>query len=621
MPIDIRKFVPVLGGAVIGLMLAVSVIAISSAVHVVYGSDDEDLKADKDAQDKWDGAVAYGDAFEWQDVFAAVGAAEDENGQDLYQLVRNKLIVKPDQDAVEAVAQSYGLTKEEFEEIRKGSLNILYYNQGIEGGSLSTGNLSMQETIDNAELIMNDFNELKDIFDLQQEIDSAITPSELFANGNLEDSGFDLIEDLSMIEYILFMNDTDSTVGAPFEDAMDSPVTPNDNPTQYLAPAGDLSSETKFSETQEGTIATIKLGVSGGNPVEIKADVLKEDVCPKEEGRYGDLVNTYESKQPPGDDDDDDDDNDDDDDDNDDSKIGEGDYISAAAASEWGSTFCPEFNVAAEGGNPGTLSFGGPPYQAADPLSTALSIKVPLCITIETIMDTASSSAGANTSCIQCEIEAINALFEETLRHSLVPNKTTGNYLESAKCKDTLTQLPLDMQIIAIASPIMTPPNDDISFGNNVLDEWNQFIEKSQSVNPVKLGVGILTEDKVYGKDVYGRAILNNGYTFVVSKTDEDYLEEFVLAAVPEGVSSIDLIVGVEVDKAKARGDALNLTKNIQYAAQAMHGQAYSAALFPEIQQMTNFFEKFAKIYYNKSKDAEDIVTSCKGIVAKPDIK
>lgn len=610
MPVKLRKFVPFLGGGVIGLVLAVAVIAMGSAGHVVYGADEE-LKADEDAQNGWDSAVAYGDAFEWQDVFAAVGAAEDENGQDLYQLVRNKLKVKPDQDAVEAVAHSYGLTKEEFEQVRKGGLQNVY-----------AGKYTIQEAMDNAKMIMNDFNDLKEIFALQQEIDASVTPSELFANGNLEDSGFDLIEDLSMIEYILFMEDTETTVGAPFEDAMDSPVTPNDNPPQYPTPAGDISSEIKFSETPEGTTATIELGASGGNPVDIQAVVLEEDICPEEDSGFGDLIDNYESKQAPEDDDDDDvSGDDDDDDDNDNGRLGEDDYISSAEASEWGSTFCPEFNGPAEGGNSGTLSFGGSPYQAADPFSTAISIRTPLCITIETIMDTASSSAGANTSCIQCEIEAINALFEETLRHSLVPNKATGNYLESAKCKDTLTQLPLDMQIIAIASPIMTPPNDDISFGDSVLDDWNQFIEKSQPINPYKLGVGILTADKVYEKDVYGRAILNNGYTFAVSTTDEDYLEEFVVASVPDGVSSIDLIVSVEVDKSKARGDALNIAKNITYAAQAMNGQAYSNALYPEMQQMTSFFEKFGLIYYNKDKKMEDIVTSCKGIVAKPDIK
>jgi hypothetical protein len=618
MQIDLRKFVPVLSGVLIGLACA------AQAVHggAAYGDFDEVI-------DGWDSAVAYGDVFEWQDVFAAIGAAEDENGQDLYQLVRNKLLIQPDTDAVEAVAQSYGLTKEEFEGIRNGGIENIYYDSSTKGSSLAGGRLSQQEMIDKAETIMNDFNDFKEIFELQQEIDTAVTPSELFSNGNLEDSGFDLIEDLSIIEYILFMEDTDTTIGAPFEDAMDSPVTPNKNPTQYNASAGDVSSETQFSETQDGMIANIELGASGSNPVEIKADVLDEDICPDDESGYADLINAYESKQAIGDGDDDDDNAGDDDDDNDDDNAGDDDdddYVTAADPSEWGSTFCPAFNAPAEGGSPGLLSFGGSPYQEADGASTELSIRVPLCITFETVMDTARSKSSSETGCIQCEIEAINALFEETLRHSLVPNKATGNYLESAKCKDTLTQLPLDMQIIAIASPVMTPPNDDISFGDNVLDEWNHFIDKSQPVDLKSLGVGILSGDGIYETDVYGRAVLNDDYVYddhvyVVSKADENYLEEFVLAAVPDGVSTIDLLVKVEVDKAKARGDALNIAKNIGYAAQAMHGQAYSSALFPEMQQMASFFEKFSLIYYNKSDQMEDIVQSCKGIVSKPDIQ
>ena len=49
-------------------------------------------------------------------------------------------------------------------------------------------------------------------------------PSEIFSNGSLEDSGFDLVRDLEMMEAILFVETQPVTVGKDYLKRVDSPA-------------------------------------------------------------------------------------------------------------------------------------------------------------------------------------------------------------------------------------------------------------------------------------------------------------------------------------------------------------------------------------------------------------
>lgn len=458
-----RKILPVIIGILIGAVASVGMI--HAEQRVAHGE-----------INFWDEVVAYGDFFDWNDLFT--GSSKPTG---LYKLVYKKLLQAPKKDALRQVAQKYGLTLTEAEQVLAGAYTPLYNNPNRRGATLT-----QEAAIVLVQNVQNDFNLYQQTLQLEQEVNVAVAPGEIFANGDLSDSGFDLIYDLSVMEEVLFLQKTQNTVGAPFDGELSSPflpTVPDQILTDYVAAAGPAAVVSFLQED---------------SALDIDAEVLEEDVCPSED----DLVNAlgeFEEREEAADG----------------GAGGSGEPgisgvgasgaddagqaaeqpLEPAAAANWTKAWCPAF--AGQEGAGATQTFGSTGFSslgnfvgsaisqgisagaAAGVSAGGMAAHIAVCFDVTPVKKTAVSYYPGQ-GCILCEVQNINHLLKKTLSHSLVPSKATGNLMESAKCKRSYSLSAVNMNLITIAAPVSTPPNDDLILSKNIFEEWKKFTDRYQ---------------------------------------------------------------------------------------------------------------------------------------------
>ncbi len=594
---NMKRFLPIIIGVFAGV--AASYMLIAADVNLVaYGENDEDPTS------TWDEIVANGNLFEWTDIFTP-----SKQGTDLYQLVYGKLLVAPENDALDLVAQKYGLTNMEAERVVGGSITPIFNNPDIRSADL---------TQENAFILFNnlqeDFEDLHETFELQQEIDAAIAPSEIFANGDLFDSGFDLVHDLSIIEEILFVEVIPNTVGKPFGGELSSPYIPTDpivERSDYAADEGPVAVMRQPLD-EEGNVETDIRIDSAGSEISEFADAigdiekLESDVCAVDDP-FAEAANSYEAdkialKEAEADESDDPvvvEDGDDNDGvpATDETRsvsqpiVAADGTVSPAPVGDWGSTWCPALG-GAEGSAAADSTFGSSGFSslgnaydsligqsagaAAGVAGPGFSAKIGICLDTELIRKTVSSF-NPGDSCILCEVEKTNEFMKKTLNHTLIPNKVTGNIFESAKCKGGFDLVMPDLQVITIAAPIPTPPNDDLILGKNIFEEWNSFVEKYRPF----LGDTELLDLQIGIQPTFST----------------DYETDFLLATAPEGTTIAEIINEVSRVQDKARNEALLEAANLQESNKGTNTKLFNQTALPEIKQMRIFFEGYNRQY------------------------
>jgi hypothetical protein len=80
-------------------------------------------------------------------------------------------------------------------------------------------------------------------------------------------------------------------------------------------------------------------------------------------------------------------------------------------------------------------------------------------------------------NCVSCHVDNINKLFKETLNHSLVPGKITGNPYEPAQCKKGFGLTKYDLNVFILYNPILTPPNDNLLLQASATHTWKRVRE------------------------------------------------------------------------------------------------------------------------------------------------
>lgn len=507
----------------------------------------------------WNEAVAAAETIEWRDIFAPL---RGDPGEDLYLGIYAKLNVAPRRNALKEVAFNYGMTTDEADEVVRGGIAPI-----LNKSTKIKGQLGREDALIMVKDLQDDFADLLEVFSLEQEVDTMVVPNELFANGDLSDSGFDLIHDLDVIEEILFLEDTPTTVGAPFKGALTSPYNPTVKDRFYRDEF--ITSDTPGAvETSPYNISAAGQGLKISDDKEVKIDLLESDVC-VDESLLKKSLDNFEGGNVLG------------------ATVADGEESSrrgvarsadeddgsvdggseggtkAAPAQDWRLAWCPGVTTDTEG----------------------VDLSVGLCLETELILDRVSPFQPKD-SCVRCEVAKINENLDKVLSHTLVPNKITGNLFESAKCK-TSDDL-FNIQFVTIWNPVPTPPNDDLIYDKDIYEEWNDFVERYNLFLPY------VTED-------------NEQYT-------EDFQVRFQSRAAPGDLSRDELFDDLRKVKAARTAEAeLNL-KAIDLGPSVQNVLQYGRNVLEETLQMNSFFKNFNDVFKKIDKEA------LQKIKAKPDV-
>ncbi|MFH1218446.1 MAG: hypothetical protein V1679_01235 [Candidatus Peregrinibacteria bacterium] len=547
-----RKILPVIIGVLIGVAVSISVIHEESRTAEAVGW--------------WDDVMAFGNLFEWNDVFNP-----SSKPKNIYKLTYDKVLEKPDSDALKEVAKQFGLTTGEAVQVLNGSVTPIFNNP-----DRTSAQLTIEQAYKMAEGLQAKFKEVKEFYEMQQDLDLSVGPGEIFSNGDLGDSGFDLVHDLNVIEEILFLEKSQNTVGGSFGDQLDSPFPPTEPAatlSDYIAPSGPAA-VLRLSLTDDS-------GVAG--------EVLEEDICPDEDD-LGGLLGDYEDRKDAedtlkaagdvesgetgveGEEDA--------------SELGSSAYVAPATSGEWTKVWCEGLGTSNAAprdpfGSTGFSSLGSLSNVVGGVVNTSVgaaasfdaggvSAHAAICLEVKAIGKTVSSYQPGE-SCIMCEIKKINELMSKTLSHSLTPNKATGNLMESAKCKDSLGVF-MDMQVITIPAPVPTPSTDDVIFGKNIFEEWNKFVDR-------------------YRPFVIGN---QSGVTFSLTN-----ITDFVTSNAPAGATYDQILNEVTATQLKNETEALMEIENMQQANDATNTTLFVQKILGEIRQIHSFFKGY-KLQFEK---------------------
>lgn len=572
----VNKYSSIIIGLTIGILMGGG-LAMRDGL-VAYGEEEGSI---------WNEIVAKGDGFSWRDVFGDLKSAGD-----LYLLVYDKLQNEATQDALKQVARNNGFTTDEMEAIVGGSIVPIFNSPDA-----STINMTQEEALLIAEGIRTDFQLAKELLEITNEVEVAVTPSEIFANGDLSDSGFDLVRDLEIIEEILFAETVQQTVGGVY----DTGRVDAGDPANNIVPEDDFAiSRTPAAVVRLGLDADIVQEngdevLIGVGDEEVAVKVLQADVCEPRDG----LTRAVEDEENDnaevavGNQNDNDNGFDVEDEENAADAQNAGgnvlDELLAAPADEWVQAWCPGFantssaidNFSEENidsfldgftslgdNNPaGLFSSFGANYQG-----DYFQANAAICLTVQQVNEVYRSYNPGN-SCIACEISKINENLDKTLAHSLIPNKATGNILESAKCKDVGNLFSL--QFTTVWNPIPTPANDDLVFGNNIFEEWNDFASRYKP---------ILLEDVNFE--------INEA-----ANTSGSGITDSLVQFAPEGLNQQALYNAVQKTVAEYQAEAATNLRNYQDANEAGGQLLYENALLNEMKQMNALFNSFNDLF------------------------
>jgi len=512
--------------------------------------------------------------LDFDDVF---GSAIYEN---LYLMTYGFVLADPEDSALSAVAMQYGLTPQEASAVQNGSLAPLIHMASL-GGSLT-----QQDVANIGYQLRRDFDEAYELYSLQNELMTASSSAEIFANGDVTDSGFDLIHDLTVIEELLFQEKSPTSLGGPVtwgEETLPEDVDPYPPQQDDTEPGGTDAYE------------QIHLGLSGDlitlgefNPPAI----LDDDVCPADESELEEALADYEedvedhyeeietlesplSEEP-----------------SQQEAKSFVDSLEVAEAAEW----YEKLNCNGEMFLSGTASHTSD-SKAADGEGEGEYVSKAtyyICLEAKTKWETYSTFIPVD-DCIMCELEKVQHYLEKTLSHSLTPNKVTGSYLETAKCKDSFAVPYVDLQFNLIWSPALTPPNDTAIYGKDIVREFDKLLKRSHPWGIPQLN---LTYMPGYVRDIATKfAYQKAGWTY--EGADGSLTLSEMMHSIDEIDASIskDRTSNLEVESVKSKGEDFII---------------YSQAIMSEINTMNMYFGNYKKLF----KEIGDEI--CPAIVATP---
>lgn len=503
------------------------------------------------------------------------GTSYGENLYDyIYQRARNE---GKDVAIVHAIAKT-GLSRDEMAQWVAG-----YYIGAAMGTQGPNGKMTAKEIQQKTADVQDIYNTEKEIADLQADAKLEVEQTEIFANGDESDSGFDLLVDLDIIYAILFgkgeMVLSNPAGARPGNREVEANVV-----GMAAAGAGGAAGAAGAAAGAVGAAAQAAAGAVAGAVVGLIPSAQQEIpgeaavMCPLDQAFNNAVAAARERDRRQ--------------------------TAQAGAGGNAGAGQGAGGNVGADGnaGAGGAAGNGGGAAQENVPVAAepAANWKRPLpcdgvfCLKIDTVYKTDSSYLPSD-NCIACHFEKINDAFKKTLDHNLVPSKVTGNLLEAPKCKRSL--LNLKQNIILIPTPIITPPNDDVivkgDFLKNIMDAFEKYYS-----NP-------------------GRC--NSGVVGGACKPDPDIQAEAAARALANAAKSAtqnEILLQIQNIVASKKTEAAKMMAEARISSDAQNQAMQFQVLMDEINTMNSYFNGFLKVYQELVSDRPDF--PCNTLLNKP---
>ncbi|MBI4994294.1 hypothetical protein HZC21_01460 [Candidatus Peregrinibacteria bacterium] len=484
-------------------------------------------------------------------------------GQDLYENTYNRVKSQGSDIAVQRLLAEHDFSKEE----------LLILVPGSNIGKLltepdPTKNLSHEDVEARRVELRRLLAEEKDLADLLVNVQMDTEPTEIFANGDESDSGFDLLVDLAVIEQILFgKTETVFGGGGPGAPAGSKVVDVGEAAKEEAEKEAEAQKETDKKKKAKEEAA----GLEGGAPESIIEGEEGEQVgavCPLNKSFNSEAEKAIEKEKSAQESAD---------------KEGAGKGAKGKGKSG-GEEGAPSSGAGEEGAGeekPFELE------KAADWTRPPLCYG-PFCLKIEKKYKIESSYL-ANANCIACHFEKINDAFKKTLDHNLIPSKATGNLFELPKCKRSF--LNLKWNFILLPQPILTPPNDDLITKGDIIKNMVDFYEKYYD-NPGR-------KDKPIKPD-----------PDIEEEVAQRKLEQSASGKTPE-----ELFREIRVEVSAKKAEAAKLMEETRFNSDAENQASQFKVLLSEIDMMNEYFKGFKKLYEDLISGADD--SPCKVLSSK----
>jgi len=389
------------------------------------------------------------------DITSSFGVKDEADvGKNLYLKVYSQTEIQPQMVATKETAGKYGVTEGELTALLAGNYNlILAKKPGMTQSELQNKVLEIQE----------EHAWRKEILSLKAQIRAEVEVNEIFANGDTSDSGFDLVNDLNIIEELLFLKSRPIDVGAPFSalsngGGLVGGISAGGSEVGGNNVGGSGEGGGGFGAVIGGGAGALAAGVNGVNGVSPAAGELNPNVC-FEDDAYKYALDQFEEKSKT--------------DSNYRDKSTEPPNTPVSDNSSGGATSSDPLPIIP------TKPANAPPAPADNWLGDKLCNDV-FCLQVNVVSEPVTSAYASSDNCIACHTEKINEVLAETVSHSLTPSKAPGNLGESASCKKAVGTAfsSINMNVYAIAVPVSPPTNDDIIFGTSVEQNWEEFCNR-----------------------------------------------------------------------------------------------------------------------------------------------
>jgi len=527
-------------------------------------------------------------------------------GQNLYLLIYKNTQTDTMDEAITATAAQYGLPPDRMSLILGGDIRPIMDR---------SPSMRIEDAVKIYNQMIATYNDRKNSADLNATISAKIIPNEMFADGDLDNSGFDLINDLNNIEIILFQrNDLVSFGGAlgggdGGEEAGQA-ASPLQDGTSQSGPAIPIDLDGTGTASGSGQPGD-KPGQEAAAKVENPFKALAEDksallsgggINPNQCFPLTDLDQVLDQFAAAA---------------NSDPRLkssfvkdsGAGAADGAASGTSGAGATTGSGGAGATGGlQPDVPLPGVPPTPLPDvaPAPAGDYTTPPICddivcVSIDFVEAPATASFQKTDNCIQCHVQYINESMQKTIAHSLIPAKATGNLGESGLCKNAAgTALgAVGMNISLNLVPIITPSKDDLVTLGTIGDEWDKYEEK-------------------YGFWNYGEKQSRQAAAAASGKPEDkspimsetQRLLEIEIVNAPDGTTQADIMA-----KTSQAYDAVQSAQTQEMLVLEIAKDAYSSvdslkALDDEMKAMNTYFDGFRKLILTLLEDVPGLISS-----------